>query len=106
MVNPLRSVGSAIASLRQHGCRFVIGDSLRYAQEKGKFYAIDADGRECKLAIVRQERCGTEPDADENNSTQLATRMMHSGYCKHPYIKKMGSKIQPEKPAMGLHNRR
>jgi hypothetical protein len=41
---------------RKHGCRFVVGDEIKYAQEKGKLFAIDADGRECKLDIVRQER--------------------------------------------------
>jgi hypothetical protein len=41
---------------RKHGCRFVVGDEIKYSQEKGKLFAIDADGREYKLDIVRQER--------------------------------------------------
>jgi hypothetical protein len=36
--------------------RFVVGDEIKYSQEKSKLFAIDADGRECKLDIVRQER--------------------------------------------------
>jgi hypothetical protein len=49
-------LASAIASLKQHSCRFVVGDDVRYAQNKRKLYVVDADGRECKLDIVRQER--------------------------------------------------
>ena len=41
---------------RKHGCRFIIGDDVRYAQEKSKLFVLDADGKECKLDIVRQER--------------------------------------------------
>jgi hypothetical protein len=46
---------SAVASLK-HGCRFVIGDDVQYSQDKGKLYVVDADGKTCKLDIVRQER--------------------------------------------------
>ena len=48
--------GSAIASLMHHSCRFVIGDYVRYAQDRGKLFVIGADGTECKFDIVRQER--------------------------------------------------
>jgi hypothetical protein len=41
---------------RKHGCRFVIGDSIRYSQDKSKLYVLDPDGKTCKLDIVRQER--------------------------------------------------
>ena len=41
---------------RKHGCRFVVGDEIKYAQDKRILYALDADGKECKLDIVRQER--------------------------------------------------
>lgn len=41
---------------RKHGCRFVVGDEIKYAQNKAKIYVFDADGRECKLDILRQER--------------------------------------------------
>jgi predicted nucleic acid-binding Zn finger protein len=41
---------------RKHGCRFVVGDEVKYAQEKDKMYVVDTDGKECKLDILRQER--------------------------------------------------
>lgn len=41
---------------RKHGCRFVIGDDVRYSQDKSKLYVLDADGKECKLDILRQQR--------------------------------------------------
>jgi hypothetical protein len=41
---------------RKHGCRFVVGDEIKYAQDRRKLYVLDADGRECGLDIVRQER--------------------------------------------------
>jgi len=41
---------------RRRGCRFIVGDETKYAQEKRNFYVIDADGKECRLNIVRQER--------------------------------------------------
>ena len=41
---------------RKHGCRFVIGDDVRYSQDKSKLYVLDADRKECKLDIVRQQR--------------------------------------------------
>jgi len=41
---------------RKRGCRFVVGDEVKYAQEKDKMYVLDADGKECKLDILRQER--------------------------------------------------
>jgi hypothetical protein len=40
----------------RHGCRFVVGDDVKYAQEKGSLWVLDADGKECKVAILRQER--------------------------------------------------
>ena len=41
---------------RKHGCRFVIGDDVKYVQEKSKLRVLDADTKECVLDIVRQER--------------------------------------------------
>lgn len=49
------AAGQAIRN-RKHGCRFIIGDPIKYAQEKGTLYVIDADGKECHTAILRQER--------------------------------------------------
>lgn len=57
-LNPFDPDGRLVTALgnRKRGCRVVIGESVRYAQEKAHLYLIDADGKECKLAIVRQER--------------------------------------------------
>ncbi|HXE13970.1 MAG TPA: hypothetical protein VN633_17710 [Bryobacteraceae bacterium] len=53
---PLRgSLGRAIAN-RKHGCRYIVGDSIQYAQEKSNLWVTDGDGKKCKLEIVRQER--------------------------------------------------
>ena len=41
---------------RKHGCRFIIGEDIKYVQEKGKLVVLDPDGKECKLDIVKQER--------------------------------------------------
>jgi hypothetical protein len=41
---------------RKHNCRFIVNDTVKYAQEKKSLYVIDADGKECKLDILRQER--------------------------------------------------
>jgi len=46
---------------RKHGCRFIVNDDVQYAQEKSKLYVRDADGKECKLDILRQERSGGRP---------------------------------------------
>jgi hypothetical protein len=48
-------VTRAIAN-RGHGCRFVVGDDIRFYQEKSALHVVDADGKECKLDILRQER--------------------------------------------------
>ncbi len=41
---------------RHHGCRFVVGEDIKYSQDKGDLYVIDADQKECKTAILRQEK--------------------------------------------------
>ena len=51
---------NAIAN-RKHGCRFIIGDQAKYAQEKNYLYVLDADGKECTLDITRQERVPITP---------------------------------------------
>jgi hypothetical protein len=45
----------AIAN-RHHGCRFIVGDEVKYYQEKAVLHVIDVDGKECKTDILRQER--------------------------------------------------
>jgi len=46
---------------RKHGCRFIVNDDVKYAQEKSALYVIDADGKECKLDVLRQERIPAKP---------------------------------------------
>jgi hypothetical protein len=41
---------------RHHSCRFVVGDSVQFYQEKAILHVIDADGKECKTEVLRQER--------------------------------------------------
>jgi hypothetical protein len=41
---------------RKHGCRFIVGEDIRYAQEKGYLWVLDPDGKECKTEIIRQEK--------------------------------------------------
>ena len=41
---------------RHHGCRFIVGDSVKFFQEKAVLRVIDADGKECKAEVLRQER--------------------------------------------------
>jgi len=45
----------AIAN-HKHGCRFIIGEDIKYVQEKGKLIVSDTDGKQCDLDIVRQEK--------------------------------------------------
>jgi len=65
------SLTRAIAN-RKHGCRYIVGNPIQYAQEKNSLYVRDADGKECKLDIVRQERLQTleavQPSPDRSNS--------------------------------------
>jgi len=42
-------------SARSH-CRFIVGDDVKYRQEKSMLRVVDADGKECTGEIVRQER--------------------------------------------------
>jgi hypothetical protein len=40
---------------RKHGCRFVVGEDIKYVQEKGDLWVLDPDGKECKIPILRQQ---------------------------------------------------
>jgi len=40
---------------RKHGCRFIVGEDIRFAQEKGDLWVVDPDGKTCKTSILRQE---------------------------------------------------
>jgi hypothetical protein len=46
-------LATALAN-RKHGCRFVVGEDIKYAQEKGDLWVLDADGKECKISILKQ----------------------------------------------------
>jgi hypothetical protein len=51
-------IGVALAN-RKHGCRFIVNEEVEYAQEekdKTHLYVLDADGKQCKLEILRQEK--------------------------------------------------
>jgi hypothetical protein len=52
----LLSITAHAISNRKHGCRFIVGDNVEYSQTKGTLYILDADQKECKLDILRQER--------------------------------------------------
>lgn len=43
-------------SNRHHGCPFIVGDNAKYFQEKAILHILDADGKECKVEVLRQER--------------------------------------------------
>jgi hypothetical protein len=43
-------------SNRHHGCRFIVGDNVKYYQEKATLHILDPDGKECKVEVLRQER--------------------------------------------------
>jgi hypothetical protein len=37
-------------------CHLIVGDSIQFAEDRTTLRLIDADGRECKLEVLRQER--------------------------------------------------
>ena len=43
-------------SNRHHGCRFIVGDDIQFWQEKAFLHVRDADNKECKIEVTRQER--------------------------------------------------
>jgi hypothetical protein len=52
---------------RRH-CRLIVGESVKYAQRKSAFYVIDADGKECKLEVIRQEQRTAIPAAPQRST--------------------------------------
>jgi hypothetical protein len=50
-------------SNRHHGCRFIVGDDVKFYQEKAVLHILDADGKECKAEVLRQERLKPNPNA-------------------------------------------
>ena len=57
-------IGGIVAN-RHHGCHFIVGENLRYSQDKGTLHVIDADGKECKTAILRQARKYRAPSSSQ-----------------------------------------
>jgi hypothetical protein len=52
---------------RQHGCRFIVNDSVRYAQDRGNLWIVDVDHKVCKLEIDKQVHLQPTPaKAPEN----------------------------------------
>ena len=43
-------------SNRHHGCRFIVGDNVKYSQQKAILHILDVDGKQCKAEVLRQER--------------------------------------------------
>jgi hypothetical protein len=48
--------GPGTGGFAPHPCRYIAGDEIRYAQDKRVLYVIDADTRECRAQVMRQER--------------------------------------------------
>lgn len=59
---PTHGIVTRTIANRKRGCRFVIGDRIDYSQEKGSLWIRDADTKECKLDIIRQERIQRAPN--------------------------------------------
>jgi hypothetical protein len=45
-----------MVAARKRGCQLVVGDDIKYAQEKAKLHVLDTAGKGCKLQIVRGEQ--------------------------------------------------
>lgn len=53
----VRDLGSG---LRKRSCRYIVGDPVKYSQDKSILLLIDADGRECRGEVMIQERLPTD----------------------------------------------
>ena len=58
MGGPTSAIGLAARAIsnKHHGCHFIVGDGVKYWQEKTTLHVLDADGKECKVEVLRQER--------------------------------------------------
>ena len=45
-----------VQDMKTRRCRYIVGDEIKYAQDKSILYLIDADGHECKAQVMKQER--------------------------------------------------
>jgi hypothetical protein len=50
----IRDLGSG--AIVRRPCRYIVGDPIKYAQEKSVLYLLDADGTECRAQVMTQER--------------------------------------------------
>jgi hypothetical protein len=57
-------------SNRHHGCRFIVGDDVKYYQERAVLHVLDADNKECKVEVLRQERLKPSGDHGEKQTKQ------------------------------------
>jgi hypothetical protein len=49
----VRDLGSG---LLKRPCRYIVGDGVKYFQEKSILFLVDTDGAECRAQIMTQER--------------------------------------------------
>jgi hypothetical protein len=61
---------------RRHGCRFIVGDNVKYSQEKGDLWVLDADGKEFKVPILRQERREMEAESLQQAIRTIRARLL------------------------------
>lgn len=54
------------------GCRYIVSDPIEYSQDKDKLYVRDADGQECGLMILRQERIPAKQNTDGDQAPAAA----------------------------------
>jgi hypothetical protein len=65
---PVAAVAIALAN-RGHGCRFIVNEDVKYAQEpkdKTHLFILDADGKQCKVDILRQEKRPTQAEREDH----------------------------------------
>lgn len=53
--------GAVLTLNRNKGCRYIVGDEIRYMQDRKNLHILDEDGRKCVVEIIRQERRGSRP---------------------------------------------
>jgi hypothetical protein len=58
--NMTTTIVRAVAN-RHHGCHYIVGDDIRFYQDKAILHVIDVDGKECKAEVMRQERIRKSP---------------------------------------------
>jgi hypothetical protein len=57
-----------LATGHHHGCRFIVGDDVKFYQDKANLHVLDADGKQCKTEILRQERLKKPAEASTNRA--------------------------------------